>query len=103
MTRIDSKRQRNLGGNKQQKQRRRAEKRRQERGKCGEEEAVRAALGSQVSVIRWTAFPVVMEAAGDDEKEEEDFSPILNVSLRPIQIPYGLFLLMMMLALTRVR
>lgn len=81
MTCIDSKRQCNLGGKtKKQKQRRRTEKRGQERGKCGEEEklprgpSIRAAMGTQVSIILWTVSPVVMEAGGDDE-EEEDFSP----------------------------
>lgn len=77
MTHIDSNRQSNLEGKKKKKQKqkqRRAEKREQERGKCREGEkklsgglSVRAAVGSQMSLIPWTVSPVMIK--------EEDFSP----------------------------
>lgn len=93
------------GKKQKQKQRRRTEKRGQEKGKCREEEkllrgrSVRAAMGSQVRIILWTVSPVIMEAGGM-MKRRRGFPLILDFSLRPTEIPYGL-LLLMMLALTR--
>lgn len=100
MAHIKSNRQSNLEGKKQKQKQRRAEEREKERGKCREGKknlpggkSVRAAVGSQVSLILWTVSPVMMK--------EEEFSPHPKCFTEK-QIPYGLLLLMMVLTQTRV-